>query len=138
MMTIEYFTEYIADKVADIVQSSNLMDMEGLRLSIKTTLNIGLADVLRSEEQELKEEHRKLILQQQDYSVPSYKKREINEKVQEIAKQRKLLRIKNAQITNLDLFTRLKIFLKEKGYNNLVEEFTKEIGQTAPTHKTMK
>lgn len=137
-MTIEYFIESISDKVVDIIQSSNLADMESLRLSIKTTLNIGLADVLRSEEQELKEEHRKLILQQQDYAVPSYKKREINEKVQEIARQRKLLRIKNAQITNLELFMRLKIFLKERGHNDLVEEFIKEVGQTAPTHKTMK
>lgn len=127
-MTIEYFIESISDKVVDIIQSSNLADMESLRLSIKTTLNIGLADVLRSEEQELKEEHRKLILQQQDYAVPSYRKREINEKVQEIARQRKLLRIKNAQITNLDLFMRLKIFLKERGHNDLVEEFIKEVG----------
>lgn len=137
-MTLELFTEQIADKVVELVQSSHITDMESLRLSIKTILNIGLADVLRSEEQELKEEHRKLILQQQDYAVPSYRKREINEKIQEIARQRKLLRIKNAQITNLDLYTRLKIFLKQNGYEDILEQFKVEVEQTRPTHKTMK
>ena len=135
MMPMEYFIEDVADKIVEIIKSSNLTDLESVRSAVKTTLKVRLHDALRSEEQILQEEQSRLIEQQQNCVVPSRERIKLNARIQEIAMKRKVLRQKYTETVNLDHYNRLRAFLHRKGLEELLVEFNKEVGQTAPIRK---
>lgn len=123
MFVFDKWLDKCASEISQLVIYSSFINIESLKLSVKTILCNSLDREMKRLDDDLSERLHQMLMERQSENVPTWRKREINIEEQKISRERKEVRMVWHQIREKSEYEKLKEYVKQKFGEECLQEF---------------
>lgn len=138
MFVFDKWLDKCASEISQIIIDRTFVDVDSLKLAVKTTLCNSLDKEMKRLDDDLTESLQKMKQERQDINVPSWRKKAINVQEQGISLQRKKVRTLWSAAKEKTEYVKLKQYVRQKFGEEYLQEFIETLKSNETDKEEMK